>query len=53
MGEISVIQYRGYKDFRYGTLDILFQNQKEIIISGTLKKKGTRCKWIKIRHGGH
>lgn len=52
MRKIHVVQYRNYKDFKFGTLEILFQNEKEIIIDGILKRKNpSRCKFLKIIHG--
>lgn len=50
--QATVLRFRNFQDFKYGTLEILFQNDREIIIDGILKKgHHNRCKFMKVIHG--
>jgi len=44
----SVTEFRNQKDFRYGSFDV-YVRKNEVIISGMLKKSGSRSRYMLIR----
>ena len=49
--QATVLRFRNFHDFKFGTLEIIFQNDREIIIDGILKKSHNRSKFMKVIHG--
>jgi len=43
-----VTEYRNQKDFRYGSFEV-YVKPHEIIISGVLKKSGSRSRYMLVR----
>jgi hypothetical protein len=48
MPKYSVIEYRNQNDFKYGNFEV-FAKPNEVIISGLLKKSGSRSRYLQIR----